>query len=358
MYIMKNLMKKGLLLLCMILTAGILHAQENNDSKYLKGAVPEVEGKVVFSKEYSIPGMSQDEIFDRMLKWMETRLKENGNDSRVLYHNREKGQIVGTGDDWIVFSSTALSLDRTRIIYQLTVVCQPEKCDFSIEKIRYIYREGEEKYTAEEWITDKYALNKSQTKLVRGLAKWRRKTVDFAESYYQQVADALSAVESTETQETEKAEVTAPAEAAQAPMVIVPKKKVEVAKEADTPQKSPAAYSEVAPASLTANDIQTGSGRLVIAIGSDPFNQTVMTANAGGSLGQVEGKPVVFTILSPEQAHDALDQATEYTVRVYPNGSNDPTLILQCRKLPSPATPDGMPRTYMGEIVKAEKVNQ
>ena len=127
---MKNLMKKGLLLLCMILTAGILHAQENNDSKYLKGAVPEVEGKVVFSKEYSIPGMSQDEIFDRMLKWMETRLKENGNDSRVLYHNREKGQIVGTGDDWIVFSSTALSLDRTRIIYQLTVVCQPEKCSY------------------------------------------------------------------------------------------------------------------------------------------------------------------------------------------------------------------------------------
>ena len=67
---MKNLMKKGLLLLCMILTAGILHAQENNDSKYLKGAVPEVEGKVVFSKEYSIPGMSQDEIFDRMLKYL------------------------------------------------------------------------------------------------------------------------------------------------------------------------------------------------------------------------------------------------------------------------------------------------
>ena len=48
------------------------------------------------------------------------------------------------------------------------------------EKIRFNYREGKEKYTAEEWITDKYALNKSQTKLVRGLAKWRRKTVDLS----------------------------------------------------------------------------------------------------------------------------------------------------------------------------------
>ena len=32
-----------------------------------------------------------------------------------------------------------------------------------VEKIRFNYREGKEKYTAEEWITDKYALNKSQT---------------------------------------------------------------------------------------------------------------------------------------------------------------------------------------------------
>ena len=152
----------------------VLQAQKRDDSKYLAGAVPEEDGKVVFSKDFSIPGMSQDEIFERMQKWMELRLKKNQNEtSRVVYTNKEKGQIVGMGEEWIVFTSTALSLDRTIIDYQLTTYCQPEKCEFRIEKIRYTYREGrdQEKYTAEEWITDKYALNKSQTKLVLGLAK-------------------------------------------------------------------------------------------------------------------------------------------------------------------------------------------
>ena len=109
---------------------------KDDDSKYLAGAVPEVDGKVVFTKEFSIPGMSQEEIFKRMQAWMEARLKKNANTSRVVYTNPEEGQIVGTGDEWIVFSSSALSLDRTKILYQLSVVCAPEKCTMEVEKIR------------------------------------------------------------------------------------------------------------------------------------------------------------------------------------------------------------------------------
>ena len=58
--------------------------------------------------------MSQDEIYERLLGWMDARLKENENTSRVVFSDKEKGQIVGIGDEWIVFSSTALSLDRTK----------------------------------------------------------------------------------------------------------------------------------------------------------------------------------------------------------------------------------------------------
>ena len=105
-----------------------------------------------------------------------------------------------------MFSSTALSLDRTKILYQLTVTCQPEKCVFEVEKIRFNYREGKEKYTAEEWITDKYALNKSQTKLVRGLAKWRRKTVDFVDALCIEVTEALSASTAAQAPVEEKKE--------------------------------------------------------------------------------------------------------------------------------------------------------
>ena len=379
---MKNLTQLLFALFCLCLPV-MLHAQDRDDSKYLAGAIPEVDGKVVFTKEFSIPGMSQDEIYERLLNWMDARLKENENASRVVFSDKEKGQIVGIGDEWIVFSSSALSLDRTKILYQLTVTCQPEKSVLEVEKIRFNYREGKEKYTAEEWIVDKYALNKTKTKLVRGLAKWRRKTVDFVDELCLGATEALSATtvqapvaEKKDEKKEEKAVVNS------GPIVITPKKQVTVepAKTADkksegvlenaqaieTPQvKKPAAlvipaqqnqqqaYKTIAPEQLSADAIQTGAGKLVIVIGQEPFNMTMMTANSGGSLGKVNGKPVVFSILSPDQPYEQMEKAESYTIRFYPTGQTEPTVILECKQLPSPATMEGMPRTYVGEILKA-----
>ncbi|WP_308760019.1 DUF4468 domain-containing protein [uncultured Bacteroides sp.] len=382
---MKNLTQLLFTLFCLCLPA-VLHAQDKDDSKYLAGAVPEVDGKVVFTKEFSIPGMSQDEIYERLLNWMDARLEKNENTSRVVFSDKEKGQIVGVGDEWIVFSSTALSLDRTQILYQLTITCQPEKSVLEVEKIRFNYREGKEKYNAEEWIVDKYALNKTKTKLVRGLAKWRRKTVDFVDDLCLGAAEALSAttvkapVEEKKEEKKEKKEVKAVVNSG--PTVITPKKQVTVepakaaekesegivnnAQVIEVPQvKKPAAlvapaqknqqeeYRTVAPDQLPSEVIQTGAGKLVIVIGQEPFNMTMMTANAGGSLGKVNGKPVVFSILSPDQPYEQMEKAESYTIRFYPTGQTEPTVILECKKLPSPATMEGMPRTYVGEILKA-----
>lgn len=373
---MKKMTQILFVLFCLCLPA-VLQAQKRDDSKYLAGAVPEEDGKVVFSKEFSIPGMSQDEIFERMKKWMELRLKKNQNEtSRVVYTNKEKGQIVGMGEEWIVFASSALSLDRTRITYQLSAFCQPEKCEFRIEKIRYTYREGrdQEKYVAEEWITDQYALNKSQTKLVLGLAKWRRKTVDFADALCTEVTEALSAASidqitvksdnEDDGKDEEKTESKAIVNAG--PTVIEAKKQVvevpaeapataaEVQQQPVAPAPQQTAYKEVAPDQVPADAIQIGAGKLVIVIGTDAFNQTMMTANAGGSLGKMSGKAVIYTFLSPDQAHELLDRAETYTVRFYPNGQQEPTVVLECKKLPSQEPLEGQPRMYIGEIVKAQ----
>lgn len=385
---MKKLTHLLFALICLCAPA-LLHAQERDDSNYLAGAVPEVDGKVIFTKEFSIPGMSQDEIYNRLSDWMDTRLKANENNSRVVFSDKTKGQIVGIGDEWIVFSSTALSLDRTKISYQITANCQPEKCTLEIEKIRFNYREGQEKYTAEEWITDKYALNKTRTKLVRGLAKWRRKTVDFVDGLAQGATEALSATTTqTPIEKKEEQKQNAPS----GPIVITPKKQVTVetnrstetpaaqkpqntqvvipatspvvttpvesAKEDATiapvsPTPSQQAYKQVAPEQLATDAIQTGTGKLVIVIGNDAFNMTMMTANSGGSLGKVNGKTVVFSILSPDQPYEQMEKAENYTVRFYPTGKAEPTVILECKKLPSPAAIEGMPRTYVGEILKA-----
>lgn len=390
---MRNLTQLLFALFCLCLPA-MLHAQDKDDSKYLAGAVPEVDGKVVFTKEFSIPGMSQDEIYNRIYGWMEARLKQNENISRIVFSDKEKGQIVGTGDEWIIFSSTALSLDRTKILYQLTATCQPEKCTLEVEKIRFNYREGKEKYTAEEWITDKYALNKAQTKLVRGLAKWRRKTVDFVDELALGATEALSAATANAPAEEKKEEKTVEKSVINSgPIVIAPKKQVTIESAQSQPAgnnnvisgtesntgagmpnaqvivpsvqvKKPAAlvpankaqqqaYKEVAPEQLSADAIQTGAGRLVIVIGEDPFNMTMMTANSGGSLGKVNGKPVIFSILSPDQPYEQIEKAENYIIRFYPTGQTEPTVILECKKLPSPATMEGMPRTYVGEILKA-----
>lgn len=369
---MKNLTQFIFVLLCVCLPAA-LYADED-DSKYLAGAVPEVDGKVVFTKEFSIPGMSQDEIFKRMQHWMEGRLKENENNSRVVFTSPEDGQIVGTGEEWIVFSSSALSLDRTKILYQLSATCAPEKCTLELEKIRFNYREGKEKYTAEEWITDKYALNKAKTKLVRGLAKWRRKTVDFAEELALGATEALS--ESTAKKGAEVAEPQPEKQSAisSGPIVIAPKTQVEVKTPTTATTVTPATtvvpaatltpatpvasgtvpgYKEVVPAQLPTNAIQMGAGKLVLVIGSDAFNMTMMTANAGGSLGKSAGKPVIFSFLSPDQPYEQMDKAETYTVRFYPANQTEPSVVLECKQLPSQTPMEGQPRMYVGEILKA-----
>lgn len=383
---MKNLTQLLLALFCLCLPT-MLYA-DRDDSKYLAGAVPEVDGKVVFSKEFSIPGMSQEEIYNRMMKWLTARLAKNENISRVVYSDKDKGLIVGTGDEWIVFSSSALSLDRTKINYYASVICLPEKCILEVEKIRFSYRDGKENYTAEEWITDKYALNKAKTKLVRGLAKWRRKTVDFVDDLCLGAAEALSAStetapveEKVEEKKEEKAivnsgvtvitqkkqvipatplvpatPVTPAAPVAPATPVAPVTPAAPVAPDAPVAPVAPAAPSEykvIAPSELSADAIQTGAGKLVIVIGDEPFNMTMMTANSGGSLGKVNGKPVIFSILSPDQPYEQMEKAESYTVRFYPTGKTEPSVILECKKLPSPAAMDGMPRTYVGEIIKA-----
>ena len=118
------------------------HKEKRDDTRYLAGAVPVVDGKVVFSKEFQIPGMSQKQIYDTVMKWMNERLKENNNpDSRVVFSDEAQGTIAGVGEEWITFYSSALSLDRTWVNYQITVTCKPGSCLVELEKIRFTYRE-------------------------------------------------------------------------------------------------------------------------------------------------------------------------------------------------------------------------
>ena len=76
--------------------------------------------------------------------------------------------------------SNFLSLDRAHFYYTLQAVCQNGKVTVEMTHIRYLYDEYRkpQRLKAEEWITDKEALNKKKTKLLPISGKFRRKTVD------------------------------------------------------------------------------------------------------------------------------------------------------------------------------------
>jgi len=156
-------------------------AKTKVDPKYLKGAVPEVNGQVVFSKHIEAPGKTASQIYDIMLQYM-VRLTKTSNqiESQISTSDAQKHEIVGIYQEWLVFKNTALSLDRTRFFYALRAQCSDGAVDIEMMRIRYLYEEERtpQRMTAEEWITDKESVNKKNTKLMPMSGKFRRKTID------------------------------------------------------------------------------------------------------------------------------------------------------------------------------------
>ena len=133
--------------------------KDNPDAKYLEpNAVPEVDGQVMWQTTLYAEGKTADEIYDILLK----------HNLGAIFH------------EWLVFKNVMFSLDRTQMTFQIHVTTTDGKADVIINHISYDY-DVERKplhYTAEEWITDKYAVNKKHTKLYPVSAKFRRKTID------------------------------------------------------------------------------------------------------------------------------------------------------------------------------------
>ena len=157
--------------------------KENPDAKYLaENAVPLVDRKVVFQTVIKAPGKSADQIYDILLKQLEKMVQEPNQieNSVVALQDRDKHELAAVFHEWLVFKNSALALDRTQFNFQLHVLCSDGQADVSMARMSYDYDLDRKPthYTAEEWITDKYAVNKKHTKLYPISAKFRRKTID------------------------------------------------------------------------------------------------------------------------------------------------------------------------------------
>ena len=153
----------------------------NPDAKYLKGAVTEVDGKVVFSKTIDAPGKTADEVYNIVKNYLLKMTTEpNQESARLAFEDKEKHELAASFNEWLVFKSSSLMLDQTRLLYVIKARCSEGKAVIEMANIHYVYDEFRkpQRYTAEEWITDKEALNKKGTKLLPLSGKFRRKTID------------------------------------------------------------------------------------------------------------------------------------------------------------------------------------
>lgn len=299
-------MKKILFLMLLCLP---FIAMAQTDPKYLAGAITMNDGKVSFKTEIQAPSLTKDQLYGTMLKWATERFKPEGKfNARVLYTNEDEGTIAAGGEEYLVFSSSALSLDRTRIYYQLFITCENGKCDIEMTRIRYWYdeaRDGGEKYSAEEWIVDDMALNKSKTKLAPICGKFRRETIDLKDELFLAATNALG-----------QAALAAPAIPATPVVPATPSGKLQ----------------DISFAQLPANlNEMTKDGRITLTANDEVID---IKAENWGGFGQMFNKNVSYLLIDQSRyaASTLMEHNDTYRISFYTARGTEPAVVIECRK--------------------------
>ncbi|MDD2436500.1 MAG: DUF4468 domain-containing protein [Massilibacteroides sp.] len=293
-------------LLALLLISSYCVAQE--DATYLEGAVPEIEGRVVFEKTFDFFQAPKDDVFAVALDWAQNRFKDEKN--RIVYTNKETGDIAVIGEDYLVFSSTSLALDRSLMNYRLLMHCQADRIEIKVNGIKYeysvSYQREPERYIAEEWITDQYAVNNGKLNRISG--KFRKATIDYVNSLLAEVEKIFPFTNSiTEISSSQRLPVLS-----QPVMTPEPVSR-------DTAGTIPtlADYKRINAETIPGNIIKLMSQdwTLITAGSGEEFN--IQTAQWGG-LGYLFGKPVTFCFINPTSNIFSLMQNTDtFTLTFY-----------------------------------------
>ena len=197
-------MKKNILFAALMCWSLCLMAGKRDyykDPKYLLGAVPETEGVVTFQKNITVTDKSEQQVYDILLAYINNSIMSNAIQnqqySRLISEEKGNGTIVARIEEYMTFSHVFLNLDRTRFRYLLSAKVTGQKVNITITQVSYYYNEDREgkngvNYKAEEWITDKVAVNKKGTRLYPRSGKFRMRTVDRVQEIFEGFKDALT----------------------------------------------------------------------------------------------------------------------------------------------------------------------
>lgn len=329
-------MKKLFFLLMFAATA--FAATSQTDSKYLAGAVPEVDGKVLFSSTITVnKPITDDRLFELMDKWVSNEYSvQDGSRQRILLSNKEDKSIAAQGDMTLVFKRSALSLDQSNMLYQLILQINGGKCEAVVRSIKYEYNDAGKKistFPAEEMITDKYALNKKGDKLNNYYNKFRIYTVDSINALFNKIDVYLNGAKVVAGAVERDYQPTAPA--ASVPMAAL----APAAVAAETYQETVAApsvaeigsvsalpgFRQISADKIPGNIVKLLNNWTLITSGTAE-KTNVMTASWGG-LGVFWEKPVAFCFLNPSRySVQTMDQGETYTISFYTEAYKDAML--------------------------------
>ena len=179
---------------------------EVDNSAYMQGAIPTVDGKVVFSKTINAEGKSKADLFKTLAQW--TSFRYTANTGRGLWNEPDyfknleyatvkdadanAANIVCQGNEEIVFSNKLLAKDASQFNYILTLDIKDGVVVATISNIAYVYNltEEAERFTAEEWITDEVSFTK-KGKAIKTNLKFRIKTVDSKDQIFEEIEKAI-----------------------------------------------------------------------------------------------------------------------------------------------------------------------
>jgi len=200
-----------LLPLCMADAQGLFSNKEYAGGRqpretYMQGAVPEVDGKVVFSKTFDTNDMSKFDVYMKLTQWATFRYNpstergkwndadyfKNTEFARVLEASAEKGILKIQGNEEMVFTNKTLAKDTAIASYILMLTIEDGKVSAELRNISYTYSltDTPQRIEAEDWITDKEAITKNN-KLNRGSGKFRVKTIDLKDELFKEIQETL-----------------------------------------------------------------------------------------------------------------------------------------------------------------------
>ncbi len=335
---------KRLLFVLVLLLAGVSvsFSQVNSGdmSRYLaKDAVVVKDGFVVFAEDIKLlDGHTAAQVGEVANKWMTEYLKKfDKATNRIISSSDNK--LVAVCDRDLVFTDNAISLDKCRMSYVLTIEWTASDCQLRIERIRYVYDDGTgaSKLTAEDYITDENAVNRSRTKLVPITGKFRRKTIDFVDEVFASFKDAYKYYSVTGLADIVKnapqvmqAQVAAPVQQvpvqpaspvqqpSQAKQTAV-QQPVEVKQEIVVEKTGGLeGFTKISPEELQGNFIKKISKEwmLITAGNKEKFN--MMTASWGG-VGVLYNRPVAICFINPARyTYQIMENSDTYTLTFYP----------------------------------------